>query len=130
MAVSISLPNSFEFVAVFLAVTWQRGIAAPLNPAYKEDEVSFYMNDIGAAAIIVPKGAHQQRSPAVQAASKRGAAIVECYLEDDQVEFDWREVGNVFVSDKGVEVETAREDDVALVLHTSGTTGKPKAVRP
>lgn len=34
--VSIALPNSFAFIVSFLATTWQRGIAAPLNPAYKQ----------------------------------------------------------------------------------------------
>lgn len=39
-AVSIALPNSYEFIISFLAAGWQRGIAAPLNPAYKQSEYS------------------------------------------------------------------------------------------
>src|SRR3989338_8127367 len=47
-AVAIVLPNGLEFIATFLAVTWTRAIAAPLNPAYKVEEFRFYMEDAGA----------------------------------------------------------------------------------
>ncbi|KAL8911875.1 MAG: hypothetical protein Q9172_007597 [Xanthocarpia lactea] len=126
-AVSISLANSYEFVAVFLAICWQRAIAAPLNPAYKEQEVQFYIDDLGAAAIVVPRDAYQQGSTTVLAARKRNAAVIECYTDDGQVRLDVKELGGLDGKGKK-EVEEAREEDVALVLHTSGTTGKPKAV--
>ncbi|KAL8651683.1 MAG: hypothetical protein Q9226_004602, partial [Calogaya cf. arnoldii] len=126
-AVSISLPNSYEFVSIFLAICFQRAIAAPLNPAYKEQEVQFYVDDLDAAAIIVPKGACEQGAAAVLAARKRGAAVVECFLNGSKVCFDVKELGGLD-GKLGKEVGDVREEDVALVLHTSGTTGKPKAV--
>ncbi|KAL8687514.1 MAG: hypothetical protein Q9218_006340 [Villophora microphyllina] len=126
-AVSLSLPNSYEFIAFFLAITWQRAIAAPLNPAYKEEEVRFYIDDIDAAAIIVPKGACDAGAPAVLAARKRDAAVIECWLEGEEVKYDVKERGGL--EGKGGEItEDVEEGDVALVLHTSGTTGRPKAV--
>lgn len=128
-AVSIALPNSFAFVVAFLASSWQRAIAAPLNAAYKQEEFEFYIDDLSSALAIVPQHSYQQNGPAVRAARKYKAAIAECYWDEGrrEVVLDIKEEGKL----KGrgnAKVETAQPDDVALVLHTSGTTGRPKAV--
>ena len=57
-AVSIALPNSYEFIVSFLATSWQRAIAAPLNPAYKQDEFEFYIDDLSSALALVPKDSY------------------------------------------------------------------------
>ena len=95
-AVSISLPNSLEFVVAFLAVTWQKGIAAPLNPAYKEDEVDFYVHDIGSSTILVTETAYQSDSAAVRAARKHKAAIAVCKWDDTDVVLDVKEPGRLW----------------------------------
>ena len=54
-AVSIALPNTYEFIVAFLAAAWQRGIAAPLNAAYKQEEFEFYIDDLKSAVALCAK---------------------------------------------------------------------------
>ncbi|CAJ2502808.1 Uu.00g102020.m01.CDS01 [Anthostomella pinea] len=127
--VSIATVNSYEFIVSFLAASWQRGIAAPLNPAYKQDEFEFYIEDIKSAVVLVPKGAYKANAPSVKAAKKFNAAIAECYWDDAQreVALDVKELGQLKGKNKA-DILQAQPDDVALVLHTSGTTSRPKVV--
>ena len=125
-AVSIALPNSYEFIVSFLATTQQRAIAAPLNPAYKQNEFSFYIDDLSSALLLAPRGSVARNVPAVQAARQHNAAVAEVWF-DGAVRFEVKYHEKLF--EKGRQsVEDAKTDDIALVLHTSGTTGRPKAV--
>ena len=120
-AVSIALANGLEFMVVFLAVARAGAIAAPLNPAYTADEFKFYMEDAEAQLAILPEGEHAAR----EAAAQLGVPTMEASLDD---------AGRTVLS-RGGDVLTARRDapapspdDVALFLHTSGTTSRPKGV--
>nr|GFD53151.1 hypothetical protein [Tanacetum cinerariifolium] len=103
--------------------SWQRAIAAPLNSAYKQSEFEFYIDDLSSAIALVPKGAFAQDAAAVRAARKYQAAIAECYYNGKEVVLDIKEIGKL--AGKSSPVLSAQPDDVALVLHTSGTTGRP-----
>lgn len=125
----IAIANSIEFVSIYLAITNQRGIAAPLNPSYKENEFSFYLEDVKAAMVIVPKGAYTANSDPVRAAKKYGSGIAECYWDGQTVVLDivvQKEQTNG--QHKAASDIEPLETDIALLLHTGGTTGKPKAV--
>lgn len=127
--VSIAVVNSYEFVVAFEATSWQRGIAAPLNPAYKQEEFEFYIDDIKSDLVLVPRGAHKADAASVRAARKFNAAIAECYWDEArrEVALDVKELGKLQTRGKQA-VLSPQLDDVALVLHTSGTTSRPKVV--
>src|SRR5208282_3690039 len=111
-AVTISLINGLEFAISFLAVGAQRAIAAPLNPAYQQSEVEFYIDDIKAALLIVPKGAVEKDAPAVRAARKFGAGVAEIYWDGKQIQLDLKEKGK-YLKPKQVVVK-AEADDIAV----------------
>ena len=120
--VAIVLPNGPEMATAFIAVA-SGATSAPLNPAYRADEFEFYMSDLGAKALVVEQ---KSASPAIEAAKKLG--IVVLTLKPDPK----RGAGAFTLSGgtKEVAVRTgmAEWEDVALVLHTSGTTSRPKMV--
>ena len=120
-AVSIVLPNSIEFMIAFLSVTRAGAIAAPLNSAYTVDEFKFFMEDADSRLVILPEGDHAGRN----AAEQLGVPTLDATLDGR---------GKVHLSRNGSKL-TDRKDvagpsphDVALFLHTSGTTSRPKGV--
>ncbi len=118
--VAIVLPNGPVMASAFVSIA-AGATTAPLNPAYKEDEFRFYLSDLGAKALVVEKGS---TSPALKAAEGLGIRVIEVVELEHAGAFG-------FVSDEGGEAATAayaEADDVALVLHTSGTTARPKIV--
>ena len=98
-----------------------------MNPAYKQAEFEFYIDDLRSALALVPKDAFVQDAPAVRAARRYNAAIAECYWDGNKVVLDVKDPGKL-LGMGNQKIECAQPDDTALVLHTSGTTGRPKAV--
>jgi amino acid adenylation domain-containing protein len=119
--VGIVLPNGPEMAAAFLSVG-ASACCAPLNPSYRDAEFEFYLSDLRARALIVPEGSN---SAAVPVARRNGIAILELQVAPDA------KAGMFKLSSAGVLApRPARtpESSAALVLHTSGTTSRPKIV--
>ncbi|MBD2771550.1 non-ribosomal peptide synthetase [Iningainema tapete] len=120
--VAIALPNSPEMAVAFLAVA-SGATCAPLNPAYRANEFDFYLKDLNAKALIVQSGINSQ---AIAVAQAKGIPIIEIspQLEAEAGIFTLTgsKVNNPISSG------FAQANDVALVLHTSGTTSRPKLV--
>ncbi|KAJ1938562.1 hypothetical protein EC988_007550, partial [Linderina pennispora] len=72
--VSSYLPNGLNCLLVFLATTLQRCVAAPLNPAMKQSEVEFYLEDASSKVFIIPEGVGEDNE-GVKAARKLNVAV-------------------------------------------------------
>ena len=121
--VAIVLPNGPEMATAFLTVAASAS-AAPLNPAYKKDEFSFYLEDLGAKAIVFEAGS---TSPALEAADELGVPVLMIdWSEEDPAGFFSFE--NTDLSGQPAGSDFCDASDEALVLHTSGTTSRPKVV--
>ncbi len=121
--VAIVLPNGPEMASAFIAIA-AGATTAPLNPAYKTEEFAFYLSDLDAKALVIAEG---MESAARAVADARNIPIVELTSGDGAAgAFTLRAPDNLSgITDAG---GLAQPDDVALVLHTSGTTSRPKIV--
>lgn len=118
--VGIVLPNGPEMATAFVAIA-AGATTAPLNPAYKDEEFEFYLTDLKAKALVVQQGVD---SPARAVAARLGVPVLELVPG---------EAAGAFTLSGGTPGTAAQPgeagpDDVALVLHTSGTTARPKIV--
>jgi len=120
--VAVVLPNGPEMAVAFLAVA-AGATCAPLNPTYKAGELDFYLTDLNAKALIVQSG---MDSPAITVAQKRGIPVIKLSPVPEAEAGVFR-LTNEERSDRTYG-GLARPPDVALMLHTSGTTAKPKLV--
>jgi len=117
--VAIVLPNGVEAIVSFLAAA-AAATAAPLNSAYKAEEFRFYLEDTNARALITaPHGGDEARSVASDSTIHIAASL------DPKGEVSFALAGGRSNPRPG---QLPGPEDVALVLHTSGTTSRPKRV--
>jgi acyl-CoA synthetase (AMP-forming)/AMP-acid ligase II len=117
--VAMVFPNGPEAILMFVGASMV-ATACPLNPAYKEDEFRFYLDDVGARFLLVPPG----EAEAARRAMPAGGKVIEAALDGD---------GRLHVNGAGggtrrESLDQAAAGDIGLVLHTSGTTNRPKKV--
>ena len=120
--VAVVLPNGPNMAAAFLGIA-ACATCAPLNPGYRREEFEFYLRDLGIRAIVLPADTEM---PVREVAVQLGLTVLELEPSTTQL------AGAFTLRGAPAEVETppdwGRNDDIALVLHTSGTTSRPKQV--
>jgi long-chain acyl-CoA synthetase len=113
--VGVMLPNTPAFAIAFYGIMYRGAVAVPMNPLLKAREVAYYLSNSGAKALFAAPPI------AEEAASGADEAGAQCWIVDDaelaKLTADLPEQGNPVKRD---------DDDIAVILHTSGTTGKPK----
>ncbi|MDE2662446.1 MAG: acyl--CoA ligase [Gemmatimonadota bacterium] len=135
--VAIVLPNGPEMASAFVSVACA-ATAAPLNPAYRQPEHEFYLSDLSAKTLILEAGSD---SPARAAAASHGVPVLELHVEAGAPAGTFELVPEGAGEDgtgegpasrgsagDGFRGGLAEEGDIALILHTSGTTSRPKIV--
>jgi long-chain acyl-CoA synthetase len=113
--VGLMMPNVPYFPAIYYAVLRAGGIVVPMNVLLKGREVAFYLGDSGARFLFAW---HDFAEAAEAGASEAGAeTILVVPGEFEQM---------VMAHEPREEVAGSSADDTAVILYTSGTTGKPK----
>ncbi|MGH1357323.1 MAG: acyl--CoA ligase [Burkholderiaceae bacterium] len=120
--IAIVLPNGPEMAAAFMTVACH-ATTAPLNPAYRQEEVEFYLEDLNACAVILADG---DDGPAAKAAQAKNIAIIRLHVEAAAPAGQFSLTGDQAATP--ADSPPPGPDGVALVLHTSGTTSRPKIV--
>ena len=118
--VAIVLPNGPEMASAFIAIA-AGATTAPLNPAYRAEEFDFYLSDLNAKALLLLEGAD---SPAIAVAAARNIPLIRLVPGELAGDFTLHGAKTAPTAERGY----AGENDIALVLHTSGTTSRPKIV--
>ena len=115
---AIVLPNGPLMASSFLSISSYMS-AAPLNPSYKQEEFEFYLDDLKPKFLLVEPNS---KSLAVIAAKNLNIPVFEMKISDNQA------LGTFELFDKETDYKNPNDYDEALVLHTSGTTSRPKIV--
>jgi long-chain acyl-CoA synthetase len=113
--VGVMLPNVPEFPVAYYGVLRAGAIVVPMNVLLKQREIAFYLEDSGAEVLLAWHGFCEE---ARAGAAEAGAELVE--IEPAAL------AATLAEHEPTPGLAATAEDDTAVILYTSGTTGKPK----
>ena len=123
--VAVVLPNGPDIASAFVSIA-SGATCAPLNPGYRAPEYEFYLSDLNAKALVILEGVE---SPVVEVANKLEIPIVRLTPLAEAGAFSLAlEKSQQSTLNHQLSAGLCQPDDIALVLHTSGTTSRPKIV--
>ncbi|MGE7927896.1 AMP-binding protein [Lysinibacillus xylanilyticus] len=115
--IAMLMNNGVGFISVLYGIWKIGGVVIPINPTYTKNEISFILQNAEVKAVVsIP-----ELEPVLDAIKVEVNSIRKTYFTNDQLKALVKSNSSVF-SDS-VHLNT---DDVAVILYTSGTTGKPK----
>ncbi|HEX2807123.1 MAG TPA: AMP-binding protein [Kineosporiaceae bacterium] len=113
--VGIMLPNVPEFAVVYYGVLRAGGVVVPMNPLLKSREVAYYLGDSGASVIFAWHGVAGEIADGVRLAGAEAIVVDPSSFNEE-----------LAAAGPASEVVDRADDDTAVILYTSGTTGQPK----
>ena len=113
--VGIMLPNVPYFPVAYYGVLRAGGVVVPMNVLLKGREVGYYLTDPGAKIMFAW---HDFLEAAQTGAAEAGAEIIE--VKPGEIE------PLIFAHEPDPDVAAVADEDTAVILYTSGTTGQPK----
>lgn len=128
--VAIVIPNSPQFVVAFLGTTAAGLVAAPLNAAYTAEEFQFFLSDAGVNAVVVSSDLAAD-APLRTAAENLSLPILpfpDVLVGPAIAEEDAVSTNDDLCRYPPDEKFVPQPESIALFLHTSGTTSRPKGV--
>ena len=117
----IVLPNGINMAICFLTLA-NYVVAAPLNPNYTQDEYIFYLEDLECEYIVTDKNASTYLK---NAAKKTGVKLLFIESNIENYSFHLKSIKK----EESVKIKINENDDPCMILHTSGTTSRPKQVQ-
>lgn len=121
--VAILLPNCPEFIISFYAVIKSKAIALPLNPAFKESEIEFYIRDTGASVIITDMAQVELCRNVISQFDRKIELIIIDGVAPSSLSFY-----ELIQTETDEVQETAPYQGDAIYQYSSGSTGRPKRV--
>jgi len=123
--VAIVSPNGPDMALAILGIM-STATCAPLNPKYTASEFEFYLSDLDVKAIVI----HRNLKSSIREVAQQSSAVVFEIVSDKNQPMDKMTLSCISGHDATLETNPTHpsEQDQALILHTSGTTSRPKIV--
>jgi long-chain acyl-CoA synthetase len=119
--VALMLGNCPEFVIAYYGILRAGAVVVPINPAYTSREISYILLNSQAKAVIAHSSLEATISPL-----KEKLEHLKIVIYTDSIESEWTWEFLIQETEDIFESPSIEDDDLAVILYTSGTTGKPK----
>ncbi len=120
--VALQLPNVPQFLIAYFGILKAGLVTVPLNPLLTAPEIAYHLSDSDSALIIT----HQLFATAALAGADRAGGVDVYVVADGEPPAGTRPFEALLASEDRGLLHPASSDDTAVLLYTSGTTGRPK----